>query len=218
MRQLGITPGQTGAGQVDIARGNPIKMLFGEGYAMQTILLWVIFFCSLLNLFLFAYWLPEVLHLTGMTPPEAARASSYRELGAVLAVLYLGVLIDRFGAERALALHYAAGIGFIASIALFTMPYLILIGAIFFAGMTIVGSQTGANGACGKLYPARMCARASAGRLISGIGRPRRSAVICRDGLRPLTITERLYVWRRRVRRLYSGAPQNRQRGSANWQ
>jgi MFS transporter, AAHS family, 4-hydroxybenzoate transporter len=97
LRQLGITPGQTGAGQVDIARGNPIKMLFGEGYAMQTILLWVIFFCSLLNLFLFAYWLPEVLHLTGMTPPEAARASSYRELGAVLAVLYLGVLIDRFG-------------------------------------------------------------------------------------------------------------------------
>jgi hypothetical protein len=29
--------------------------------------LWIIFFCSLLNLFLFAYWLPEVLHLTGLT-------------------------------------------------------------------------------------------------------------------------------------------------------
>ena len=192
LRQLGITPGQTGAGQVDIARGNPIKMLFGEGYAMQTILLWVIFFCSLLNLFLFAYWLPEVLHLTGMTPPEAARASSYRELGAVLAVLYLGVLIDRFGAERALALHYAAGIGFIASIALFTMPYLILIGAIFFAGMTIVGSQTGANGACGKLYPARM--RASGLGWALGIGRlggiagPALGGYLLAMGLRPPTI------------------------------
>jgi hypothetical protein len=39
-----------------------------------------------------------------------------------------------------LAWHYAAGIVFIASIALFTMPYLILVGAIFFAGMTIVWS------------------------------------------------------------------------------
>jgi AAHS family 4-hydroxybenzoate transporter-like MFS transporter len=26
----------------------------------------------------------------------------------------------------------------------------------FLAGMTIIGSQTGANGTCGKLYPARM--------------------------------------------------------------
>ena len=104
-----------------------------------------------------------------MTPPEAARASSFRELGAVLAVFYLGVLIDRFGPERALALHYAAGIVFIASIALLTMPYLILVGAIFFAGMTIVGSQTGANGACGKLYPARM--RTSGLGWALGIGR-----------------------------------------------
>jgi MFS transporter, AAHS family, 4-hydroxybenzoate transporter len=167
--KLGVTPGQADRERVDIAQSNPIKLLFGEGYALQTVLLWIIFFCSLLNLFLFAYWLPEVLHLIGLTPPEAARASSYRELGAVMAVLYLGVAIDRFGAERALAVHYAAGIVFIASIALLAMPYLILIGAIFFAGLTIVGSQTGANGACGKLYPARM--RASGLGWALGIGR-----------------------------------------------
>jgi MFS transporter, AAHS family, 4-hydroxybenzoate transporter len=189
LRQLGIAPGRTAAGEVDIALGNPIKMLFGEGYALQTILLWVIFFCSLLNLFLFAYWLPEVLHLTGMTPAQAARASSVRELGAVMAVLYLGVLIDRFGAERTLSVHYAAGIVFIASIALFTMPYLILVGAIFFAGMTIVGSQTGANGACGKLYPARM--RASGLGWALGIGRlggiagPALGGYLLAAGLRP---------------------------------
>ena len=186
--RLDIAPGQTAA-QLDLARGNPIKMLFGEGYALQTILLWIIFFCSLLNLFLFAYWLPEVLHLSGMTPAEAARASSVRELGAVLAVLYLGVLIDRFGAERALSAHYAAGILFIASIALFSMPYLLLVGAIFFAGMTIVGSQTGANGACGKLYPARM--RASGLGWALGIGRlggiagPALGGYLLAAGLRP---------------------------------
>ena len=37
-------------------------MLFGQGYALQTVLLWIIFFCSLLNLFLFAYWMPTVLN------------------------------------------------------------------------------------------------------------------------------------------------------------
>src|SRR6201988_3145139 len=36
------------------------------------------------------------------------------------------------------------------------MPFVLLTVVIFFSGMTIIGSQTGANAACGKLYPARM--------------------------------------------------------------
>jgi MFS transporter, AAHS family, 4-hydroxybenzoate transporter len=68
LARLDIVPGQTDPHLVDIAVENPVKMLFGRGYALQTVLLWVIYFCSLLNLFLFVYWLPEVLHLTGMTP------------------------------------------------------------------------------------------------------------------------------------------------------
>src|SRR5262249_54527699 len=130
---------------------------------------WVIFLCSLMNLFLFVYWMPEVLHLTGMTPPEAARATSFRELGAIFAVLYLGVLIDRSGPERALAANFAAGILFIAAIALLAMPYFWLAATIFLAGMTIIGSQTGANAACGALYPARM--RTSGLGWALGIGR-----------------------------------------------
>src|SRR5207248_2102345 len=149
LQRLDIRPGQT-ITTIDVASGNPIKMLFGEGYALQTVLLWIVFFCSLMNLFLFAYWLPEVLHLTGFTPAEAARASSFRELGAVCAVIYLGLLIDRHGPERALAAHYAIGIVFIGVIALFAMPYLLLAIVIFFAGMTIVGSQTGASATAGK--------------------------------------------------------------------
>jgi AAHS family 4-hydroxybenzoate transporter-like MFS transporter len=169
LQRLDIEPGKAAAEGLDLAEGNPIKMLFGKGYALQTVLLWVIFFCSLMNLFLFVYWLPEVLHLTGMTPAEAARTTSFRELGAIFAVLYLGLLIDRFGPERTLAWHYAAGIVFIAAIALLALPYLLLAIVIFFSGMTIIGSQTGANAACGKLYPARM--RTSGLGWALGIGR-----------------------------------------------
>ena len=168
LQRLDVSPAQS-AGTFDVARGNPIAMLFGRGYALQTVLLWIIFFCSLLNLFLFAYWLPQVLHLTGLSPADAARASSFHNLGAIFAVLYLGLLIDRHGPERVLALHYGAGIVFIGAIAVFAMPYALLIGAIFFAGMTIVGSQTGANAVAGKLYPARM--RTSGIGWALGIGR-----------------------------------------------
>ena len=169
LQRLNIAPVQGTNHGLDVAQGNPVEMLFGKGYALQTVLMWVIFFCSLMNLFLFIYWTPEVLHLTGMGPADAARAASFRELGGIVAVLYLGVLIDRFGPERALALNYAAGIVFIATIALVAMSYLPLVIVIFLSGMTIVGSQTGANAACGKLYPARM--RTSGLGWALGIGR-----------------------------------------------
>ncbi len=156
LARLGIAPGQAQAHGADIARENPVKMLFGNGYALQTLLLWIIFFCSLLNLYLFVFWLPEVLHLTGMTPSDAVFATSVHALGGIAAVLYLGYLIDRVGPERSLALHYAVGAVFVALIALVAMPYAILLAVIFFSGVTSIGSQTGANATCGALYPARM--------------------------------------------------------------
>jgi MFS transporter, AAHS family, 4-hydroxybenzoate transporter len=169
LARLGITPGQVEQQAIDLARGNPIKMLFGEGYALQTVLLWIVFFCSLVNLYLFVFWLPEILHLTGLTPPEAVFATSLHALGAIAAVLYLGVLIDRFRPERALALHYAASIVFIALLALVAMPYGVLLTMVFLSGMTVVGSQTGANATAGALYPARM--RTSGIGWALGIGR-----------------------------------------------
>ena len=167
LHRLDIAPTQDHA--VDVAQGNPVRLLFSEGYALQTVLLWIIYFCSLMNLFLFAYWMPTVLTMIGMSPPQAVFASSLRDFGALFAVLYLGLAIDRIGPERMLALHYAVGAVFIAVIALVALPYAMLLVMSFLAGMTIIGSQTGANGTCGKLYPARM--RTSGLGWALGIGR-----------------------------------------------
>jgi AAHS family 4-hydroxybenzoate transporter-like MFS transporter len=169
LQRLAITPSAEQAHAVDVARGNPIRMLFGEGYALQTTLLWIIFFCSLLNLFLFIFWLPEVLHLSGMTPAQAVFATSLYPLGGMTAVLYLGWAIDRLGTRRSLAVHYAMGIVFIALISLVAMPYFALLVVVLMSGVTVVGSQTGLNAACGKLYPARM--RTSGYGFATGVGR-----------------------------------------------
>ncbi len=169
LQRLDIAPATAAAHSIDVARGNPLKMLFGEGYALQTTLLWIIFFCSLLDLFLFVFWLPEVLHLVGMTPAQAVFATSLYPLGGIAAVLYLGWAIDRFGTRRSLALHYAAGIVFIAMISLFVLPYLMLLAVVLLSGLTVIGSQTGLNAACGKIYPARI--RASGYGFATGVGR-----------------------------------------------
>jgi len=167
LKRLDIAP--TKSDVVDVAQGNPVAMLFGRGYALQTVLLWIVYFCSLMNLFLFAYWMPTVLSLIGYTPSEAVFASSIRDFGGMFAVLYLGLAIDRLGPERTLALHYGIGALFIAVIALVALPYALLLLMSFLAGTTIIGSQTGANGTCGKLYPARM--RTSGLGWALGIGR-----------------------------------------------
>ena len=169
LQRLEVASAQGETHALDIARGNPILMLFSKGYALQTILMWIIYFCSLMNLFLFAYWMPTVLNLIGFTPPQAVFASSMRDFGAIFAVLYLGYLIDRVGPERSLAFHYAAGAVFIGLIALVALPYAVLLVTTFLAGLTIIGSQTGLNGTCGKLYPARM--RTSGLGWALGIGR-----------------------------------------------
>ncbi len=192
LKRLEIAPTRGEPHGIDVAHGNPIAMLFSSGYALQTVLMSIIFFCSLMNLFLFIYWTPEVLHLIGMTPAAAARASSFRELGGIAAVLYLGFLIDRFGPERSLALNYAGGIIFIGLIALVSLPYMALVLAIFFSGLTIIGSQTGANAACGKLYPARMRTSGLGWALgivrLGGIAAPALGGFLLARGLAPLHI------------------------------
>src|SRR5260221_109501 len=101
-----------------------------------------------MNLFLFGYWMPEVFHLIGMSPADAVFASSLRDLGAIFAVLYLGLLIDHLGPERSLAFHYAVGSVFIAVIALVALPYLALLAVTLFSGSTTLrGAAEGVGGA-----------------------------------------------------------------------
>ena len=164
LRRFDITSAQSDA--VDVARGNPIWMLFGRGYALQTALLWIIFFCSLLNLFLFVYWMPTVLNLIGISPGQAVFAEP-RTL-PIFAVLYWrGDRSHRARARTGITLRRRRCVH--RRIALFALPYSVLCVIIFLAGMTIIGSQTGVNGACGKLYPARM--RTSGIGWALGIGR-----------------------------------------------
>ncbi len=169
LQRLQVVPSPGQPQVIDLAHGNPIGMLFRDGYALQTTLLWIIFFCSLLTLYLYVFWMPEILHLTGMTPAQSVFATSLHALGGIVAVLYLGYLIDRFGAQRALAAHYVAAAVCTAVIALAALPYVALLVVVFLSGMTVIGSQTGANAACGVLYPARM--RTSGIGWALGIGR-----------------------------------------------
>jgi AAHS family 4-hydroxybenzoate transporter-like MFS transporter len=157
------------AGRADVAAGNPVAMLFGNGLAPSTILLWFICGANLLTMYLLAYWLPAVLHLTGLSPADAVFAASLHALGGVLSVFYLGPAIDRFGPRPVLVANFLSGVLFIGAIALVHLPYAALLMVIFGSGAATSGSQHGVNAFAAVLYPARM--RASGVAWALGVGR-----------------------------------------------
>ncbi|HEX6841326.1 MAG TPA: MFS transporter [Stellaceae bacterium] len=154
---LGIARPSAGAApEVDIVRGNPVTALFRDGFARTTVLLWIMFFMGLLDLYMLGYWLPAVLHLSGLTPSDAAFAASMQTAGGVLSLIALGPLSQRFGAAPVLAVSFALGAVFIAAIGLLALPHGLLLLAIFGAGGGTIGSQLAANALCATLYPARI--------------------------------------------------------------
>ncbi|HTB02656.1 MAG TPA: MFS transporter [Bradyrhizobium sp.] len=156
LRRLNISAQMVASKLVDVARGNPVRQLFTGGLAVTTLLLWVSFFANLLNLYLFGYWMPTVLTLSGLKPETAVFYASMFQLGGVLSTLLLGPMIDRFGAPRVLACSFASGVIFILAIGLNTLPVPFIMIPIFGAGAAIIGSQLGANAMAAGLYPARI--------------------------------------------------------------
>ena len=85
--------------------GIPVLHLFRDGRTLVTLLLWVIFFMSLLDIYFLANWLPTVLHDLGASVSEAVVIGTMLQVGGVVGTFALGSIIDRFS-FRALALVY----------------------------------------------------------------------------------------------------------------
>jgi AAHS family 4-hydroxybenzoate transporter-like MFS transporter len=141
---------------VDVAKGNPVSQLFTGGLALVTVLLWVAFFANLLNMYLFSYWMPTVLNLSGFKPEVAVFYASMFQLGGIVSCLLLGPLMDRFGAARVLAFSFASGVVFVLLIGLTSLPAPWIMLPILGAGGAMIGSQLGANAMAAGAYPARI--------------------------------------------------------------
>jgi AAHS family 4-hydroxybenzoate transporter-like MFS transporter len=148
--------------------GIPVVHLFDQGRTLTTLLFWIVFFMSLLDLYLLSNWLPTVLNDLGASISVAAAVGAMLQVGGVVGTFTLGNVIDRFS-FRALALTYLiasvaiVAIGFSGhSIALITV-------AIFCAGFCIVGGQIASNALTATYYPTTM--RATGVGWALGIGR-----------------------------------------------
>ena len=114
--------------------GIPVLHLFREGRTLATLLLWVVFFMSLLDLYFLANWLPTVLNDLGASVSTAAVIGSMLQVGGVVGTFALGSVIDRFS-FRALALVYFAAVFAVGAIGQLGHSVALVTMAIFAAGL-----------------------------------------------------------------------------------
>ena len=148
--------------------GVPVLHLFKSGRALPTLLLWVVFFMSLLDLYLLSNWLPTVLNDLGASVSTAALVGSMLQVGGVVGTFALGIIIDRFS-FRALALVYFIAVFAVAAIGQLGHSIAFVTVAIFAAGFCIVGGQIAANALAAGFYPTSM--RATGVGWALGVGR-----------------------------------------------
>ncbi len=148
--------------------GIPVLHLFKSGRTPVTLLLWVVFFMSLLDLYFLSNWLPTVLNDLGASVSSAAAIGSMLQVGGVVGTFALGSVIDRFS-FRALALVYFIAVFAIGAIGQLGHSVVFVTMAIFAAGFCIVGGQIGANALAAGFYPTSV--RATGVGWALGIGR-----------------------------------------------
>jgi AAHS family 4-hydroxybenzoate transporter-like MFS transporter len=148
--------------------GIPVVHLFREGRTAVTLLLWVVFFMSLLDIYFLANWLPTVLNDLGSSVSEAAVIGSLLQVGGVVGTFALGSVIDRFS-FRALALVYFGAVFAVGAIGQLGHSAVAVSIAIFAAGFCVVGGQIAANALAAGFYPTSV--RASGVGWALGIGR-----------------------------------------------
>jgi len=148
--------------------GVPVLHLFRDGRTLVTLLLWVVFFMSLLDIYFLANWLPIVLNDLGASVSSAVAIGTMFQVGGVVGTFVLGSIIDRFS-FRALALVYFIAVFAVGAIGQLGHSVVFVTTAIFAAGFCVVGGQIAANALAAAFYPTSI--RASGVGWALGIGR-----------------------------------------------
>jgi AAHS family 4-hydroxybenzoate transporter-like MFS transporter len=151
--QAGFSPATRFAIDEERASGLTVRHLFREGRALGTLLLWVMFFMSLLDIYLLSSWLPTVLHDAGLSISLAVVATALLQGGGVLAAISLGRVVDRYGFFAVLLPTYIAAAITIAAIGFTGTSIPLIMVAAFLSGACVIGGQTGVNVLAAVYYP-----------------------------------------------------------------
>jgi MFS transporter, AAHS family, 4-hydroxybenzoate transporter len=138
----------------EVAHGGiPIVHLFHDGRTMATLLLWVVNFMNLLNLYSLSNWLPTVVTGMGYDQRTAVLVGAVLQTGGTIGTYGLAWLIARKGFVPMLTATFALATISIALIGQPGITLAVLTFIVFIAGWCVIGGQPGINTLAATYYP-----------------------------------------------------------------
>lgn len=136
------------------ARGGfVVKQLFVAGRQWLTLLLWVMFFTNLLDLYFVNSWMPTIMKGVGIGQERAILITTLFQVGGTVGAVVVGRLIDRNLSFRLLAAMYLGAALFVFLIGESGSSSTWLIITVFASGLGVIGAQNGANALAAEVYP-----------------------------------------------------------------
>ncbi|HEX5431668.1 MAG TPA: MFS transporter, partial [Bryobacteraceae bacterium] len=121
-----------------------------------TILIWLIYFLNLLNLYFLAGWLPAVAKAAGHSTTASALLGTMEQVGGIFGALALGWFVHRLGFVSTLTTCFLIASVSVAFIGWPGLSAGVLFAVVFVAGFGIVGGQAGVNSLTGIYYPTEL--------------------------------------------------------------
>jgi AAHS family 3-hydroxyphenylpropionic acid transporter len=136
-------------------RHSPWHVLFREGRAWPSVLLWTAFLPTVLILYLILNWLPSLVVAKGFAPSVAPQSAIAFNFVAVAGAILFARLVDKFGTRTPLVVAYIGLIGTLVSLGAATSLGTI----VFLSGMVgffLLGANYALYGVAGSYYPLEM--------------------------------------------------------------
>ena len=135
--------------------GVPFKHLFKEGCAGNTILLWMAFVLSYYLLWLILSWAPTLLKESGASPEEFSLAFACVNMGAVMATVLIGILMDKFSPFKILKIGFFFAFASVFIFGYFASCTFVVVAIVsVIMGFFVIGSNSGLMGLATISYPA----------------------------------------------------------------
>ena len=150
------------------AKGGSVLQLFREGRALQTVMLWVAFFCCLLMVYALASWLPKLMTKAGYGLGSSLSFLLVLNLGAIFGAVGGGWLSDKMNMPRVLSVFFAVAATSISLLGYKSSTEVLYL-LIAIAGATTIGTQILLYALGAKFY--EMNIRSTGLGWASGIGR-----------------------------------------------
>jgi len=151
-------------------KGFPVRMLFTDGRATFTTLLWTMGFANMISLFFMNSWLTTVLHNAGFVLGTAILIAAVVHVGGIIGGITISDFFDKYTSGRfyVLACAYALASVFIAVVGYTGADVVWTTVAVFVAGFFLYGVQNSFNAVAAVLYPTEM--RSTGGSWGQGVG------------------------------------------------